>query len=240
MAFPDIVIWIFGVEYPELVADTRTCVRLLCCGFLPLALASLLNSYYLFIERPIISIYMTFLCCLVMPVAGVVVGSSFGLNGVWIGMGLGSFLGVGAMSAAILVKRGRHGFPLLLPLQREAKIVMFDLVLTEEDIVRTSKDVAAALPDEIAQRAALMVEEVFMTVRERNPGRKRILGEVTLDLNDGVVMTLRDDGVIFDITDADAKVSSLRTYLVASVMRQQQGRLNMVTAGFNRNVFRFA
>ena len=144
------------------------------------------------------------------------------------------------MSVAILVKRGRHGFPLLLPRQREAKIMMFDLVLTEEDIVRTSKSVAAALPDEIAQRAALMVEEVFMTVRERNPGRKRILGEVTLDLNDGVVMTLRDDGVIFDITDADAKVSSLRTYLVASVMRQQQGRLNMVTAGFNRNVFRFA
>ena len=129
---------------------------------------------------------------------------------------------------------------MLLPRRREAKIRMFDLVLTEEDIVRTSKDVAAALPDEIAQRAALMVEEVFMTVRERNLGRKRILGEVTLDLNDGVVMTLRDDGVIFDITDADAKVSSLRTYLVASVMRQQQGRLNMVTAGFNRNVFRFA
>ena len=43
-----------------------------------------------------------------------------------------------------------------------------------------------------------------------------------------------------DITDADAKVSSLRTYLVASVMRRQNGRLNMVTAGFNRNVFRFA
>ena len=240
LSFPDIVIWIFGVEYPELVADTRVCVRLLCCGFLPLALASLLNSYYLFIERPIISICMTFLCYLVMPVAGVTVGSSFGLNGLWIGMGLGSFLGVVAMSAAILLKRGRRGFPLLLPRQREVKIRMFDLVLTDGEIVRVSKEVAAALPDEIASRAALMVEEVFMTVRERNPGRKRILGEVTLDLNDGVLMTLRDDGVIFDITDVDAKVSSLRTYLVASVMRQQNGRLNMVTAGFNRNVFRFA
>ena len=79
-----------------------------------------------------------------------------------------------------------------------------------------------------------------MTVRERNPNRKRILGEVTLDLNDGVVMTLRDDGVIFDITDADAKVSSLRTYLVASVMQRQRGRVNLVTTGFNRNVFRLA
>ena len=79
-----------------------------------------------------------------------------------------------------------------------------------------------------------------MAVRERNPGRRRILGEVTLDLNDGVKMTLRDDGVIFDITDADAKVTSLRTYLVASVMERQRGRLNLVTTGFNRNVFRFS
>ncbi len=79
-----------------------------------------------------------------------------------------------------------------------------------------------------------------MTVRDRNPGRRRLLGEVTLDLNDGVLMTLRDDGVIFDITDANAKISSLRDHLVASVMQRQCGRLNMVTAGFNRNVFRFA
>ena len=228
------------MEYPDLVADTRICVRFLCAGFLPLAVASLLNSYYLFIERPLISFYMTLLCYLVMPVLGVIVGSSFGLDGIWIGMGLGSFLGVVAMSMAILAKRGRHGFPLLLPRAREAKIAMFDLVLTEDEIVRVSKEVAAALPDDVASRASLMVEEVFMTVRERNAGRKRILGEVTLDLNDGVVMTLRDDGVVFDITDADAKISSLRAYLVASVMRQQNGRLNMVTAGFNRNVFRFA
>ena len=183
---------------------------------------------------------MSLLCYLVMPVLGVIVGWSFGLDGIWIGMGLGSFLGVVAMSVAILAKRGRHGFPLLLPRAREAKIAMFDLVLTEDEIVRVSKEVAAALPDDVASRASLMVEEVFVTVRERNAGRKRILGEVTLDLNDGVVMTLRDDGVVFDITDADAKISSLRAYLVASVMRQQNGRLNMVTAGFNRNVFRFA
>ena len=240
LAFPDLVIWIFGVEYPELVADSRVCVRLLCCGFLPLALASLLNSYYLFIERPIISMGMTVLCYLVMPVAGVAVGSSFGLNGIWIGMGLGPILGVAVMSAAILVKRGRHGFPLMLPRQREAKIMMFDFVLTDPEIVRVSKAVADALPESVASRAALMVEEVFMTVRDRNPGRRRLLGEVMLDLNDGVVMTLRDDGVVFDITDANAKITSLRDHLVASVMQRQGGRLNMVTAGFNRNVFRFA
>ena len=240
IAAPDLVIRVFGVEYPELVEETRTCVRLLGCGFLPFALAALLGDYYLFIERPLISIYVTLACRLAMPVAGAVLGSRFGLSGVWLGTGLGVWSGLLAMSAAILIKRGRHGFPLLLPRRREAKVSMFDLVLTEPEIVRVSQSVAAVLPREMAMRAELMVEEVFMAVRERNPGRRRILGEVTLDLNDGVKMTLRDDGVIFDITDADAKVTSLRTYLVASVMERQRGRLNLVTTGFNRNVFRFS
>jgi len=77
-----------------------------------------------------------------------------------------------------------------------------------------------------------------MAVKDRNHGR-RLLGEATVDLNDGVQLTLRDDGEIFDITDADQRVSSLRTFLVASVMERQSGRLNLVTTGFNRNVFKF-
>ena len=229
-----------GLDYPELLDAARDCVVLMCGGFLPLALAGLFNSYFLFIERPWISLYMTVLCYLVMPVACILAGARFGLNGVWAGLGVGPLLGVLAMAAAILLKRGRRGFPLLLPRRREAKIRTFDLVLTETEIVRVSKAVAEALPEPVAQRAALMVEEVFMAVRERNPDRKKLIGEVTLDLNDGILMTLRDDGIIFDITDADAEVSSLRTYLVASVMARHHDRINLVTAGFNRNVFRFA
>jgi len=61
---------------------------------------------------------------------------------------------------------------------------------------------------------------------------------VTLDLREGVLLTLRDDGEIFDITDADQQISSLRSFLVASMMIDCGGRQNLVTTGFNRNVFR--
>ena len=44
---------------------------------------------------------------------------------------------------------------------------------------------------------------------------------------------------IFDITDADASITSLRSFLVASMMQCHDGRMNLVTTGFNRNVFRF-
>ena len=229
-----------GLDYPELLVAVRNCVLLMCGGFAPLALANLLNSYFLFIERPWISLGTTVLCYLLMPVACVLAGSFFGFEGVWAGLGAGPLLGILTLAVLILMKRGRQGFPLLLPRGREAKIWMFDLELTEPDIVRVSKEVAKALPESVAQRAALMVEEVYLTVRERNPKRRKVIGEVTLDLNDGILMTLRDDGVIFDITDADARVSSLRTYLVASVMERHHDRINLVTSGFNRNVFRFA
>ena len=131
---------------------------------------------------------------------------------------------------------GWRAFPLLLPRERDDKVHVFDLRLTDEEIVATSRKVGA-LPG-VPMRAALMTEEVFMTVKDRNRGRN-VIGEAVVDLNDGVQLTLRDDGEIFDITDADQQISSLRTFLVASIMERQSGRLNLVTTGFNRNVFQF-
>ena len=84
-----------------------------------------------------------------------------------------------------------------------------------------------------------MAEEVFMVVKDRNKGRT-VLGEASVDLNDGIRLILRDDGEIFDITDADARISSLRTFLVASIMEKQAQRLNFVSTGFNRNIFDFS
>ena len=59
-----------------------------------------------------------------------------------------------------------------------------------------------------------------------------------MDLNEGLTLILRDDGQIFDITDADARVSSLRSYLVSNLMTAIPNRRNLTTTGFNRNVFK--
>jgi len=237
------VIWIVGIEgaeYPELLVEAQACIATLCFCFVPLALTGLLKSYYLYIERPLASLFLTLTCYLAVPVACVCVGSSFGLRGLWIGLCTAPFLGLLAVAAAIFVKSGIHGFPLQLPLGRMARTKTFDLALTEREIVGTSRQVGDLLPADVAPRAALMVEEVFMSVLEHNPPGRKLRGEVTLDFNDGIVMTMRDDGVIFDVTDVNAKVSSLRAYLVASVMERQTGRMNLVTTGFNRNVFRLS
>ncbi len=76
-----------------------------------------------------------------------------------------------------------------------------------------------------------------MVVHDRNSGR-RIKAEVTVDLNEGLTLILRDDGEIFDITDSDARISSLRSYLVSNLMTVIPNRRNLTTTGFNRNVFK--
>ena len=234
--FPDVVTSMVGIREPELVRQAEIAIRCMCGGFVALAFAGLFNSYYMFVERAFLAGAVTFLCYLVMPVACVAAGSLFGLEGVWIGLGAGPFAGLVVSSAVIIPLVGVRMFPLLLPRDRDEKIRVFDLRLTDGEIVDVSRRIGE-VPG-VPMRAALMAEEVFMAVKDRNRGRK-ILGEATLDLNDGVKLTLRDDGEIFDITDADQRVSSLRTFLVASIMERQRGRINLVTTGFNRNVFRF-
>ena len=235
-AFPDVVASLVGIREPELVRQSEIAIRCMCGGFVALAFAGLFNSYYMFVERAFLAGAVTFLCYLVMPVACVAAGSLFGIEGVWAGMGAGPFAGLLMASAIIVPTAGFRMFPLLLPRDRDAKTHVFNLRLTDEEIVETSRKVGE-VPG-VPMRAALMIEEVFMTVKDRNAGRT-VLGEVTLDLNDGVRLVLRDDGEIFDITDADLQISSLRTFLVASIMERQSGRLNLVTTGFNRNVFEF-
>ena len=234
--FPELVCSLVGIREPELVRQGAVAIRCMCAGFVALAFAGLFNAYYMFVERPMLAGAVTFLCYLVMPVSCVAAGSLFGIGGVWLGMGVGPFAGLLMVSAIIVPTAGLRMFPLLLPRDRDEKTHVFDLRLTDTEIVETSRRIGA-MPG-VPMRAALMTEEVFMAVKDRNLGRT-VLGEAVVDLNDGVELTLRDDGEIFDITDADQQISSLRTFLVASVMERQKNRLNLVTTGFNRNVFRF-
>ena len=235
--FPELVVSLVGIEDAELARQSVTAIRCMCGGFVALAFAGLFNSYYMFVERPVLAGAVTVLCYLAMPVACVAFCSiPLGVVGVWLGVGLGPFAAIIVLAAIMIPIAGWRAFPLLLPRGRDAKTHVFNLRLTDREIVATSRQVAGL--EGVPMRAGLMVEEVFMAVKDRAGGRT-LLGEVTIDLNDGVQMTLRDDGEIFDITDADQQISSLRTFLVASMMYAQGDRLNLVTTGFNRNVFRF-
>ena len=52
-------------------------------------------------------------------------------------------------------------------------------------------------------------------------------------------MIIRDDGDVRDITDSDARITSFRAYVLSQLMARTPDKQNLVTTGYNRNVFRF-
>ena len=243
LVFPDLMLLLAGIDSPATVPEACFAVRAVSAALLGLAIVLLFNSYYVFIGREKLSAIMTLLAVLGLPVATFpLFGSVWGAHGVWFALGLSPALALGLVALYVLACGGRRGFPFLLPRDREAALRVFDLELDPVSICGVSASVGAHLKamgvdGHRASKAALLVEEVLMVVHDRNSG-KQIKAEVTVDLNDGLMLVLRDDGEIFDITDADARVSSLRSYLVSNLMTAIPGRRNLTTTGFNRNVFK--
>ena len=87
-------------------------------------------------------------------------------------------------------------------------------------------------------RIMLLTEELEMRVLEKNPG-KPVMAECTLILGQDIQLIFRDDGVLFDITNENSAISSMRSYLVANMMISQKRKTHLVTTSYNRNAFRF-
>ena len=246
MAFPQLVTWMVGIRDAELAAAARTAVRLTCLGVPGTALVMLMNSYYTFRAHEGLATTVTVLASVAIPLALLpVAGRLPGMGGIWLALAAGPYLALAAIAWWVTERYGRQNWPLFLSRARERKIRVFDLELTERAICDTAEKIGKFLRirqgmnERRAGLTSLLVEETLMTVKERNRG-KRIRSEITVDRNDAkeLGVTIRDDGEIFDITDTDTEVDSLRTYLVANIMTALPARRNMTTTGFNRNSFK--
>lgn len=242
LAFPTVITGFIGLNDPELMAPACLAIRIAASFLAFTELCFFFDSYFLYANCFGLSVCMISLDSCLMPIGlGLMLGGLFSASGLWLGLAMASSCVLMAVFAFVY---WRSGNPYMLPAERDAKTFVFDLVLSEAAISEVSAKVMRVLQQEgqyvgKAVRAPLITEEALMVIKDRNQGR-RVLAEVTLDLNDGVGLTLRDDGEIFDITDSDADIGSLRSYLVASVMSEQRSKFNLITTGINRNGFRFA
>lgn len=240
---PRLVTGLVGLDDPALVPLAETAVRYAALGLVATAVMMLFNSYYTLVEREGLAALLTVFTMLLAPAALIpVLGALQGADGVWLALGLAPTLAVLVFALVLCWRNGRARFPYLLDPARRANIRVFDLALDPIGVCAASAAVAAqlkawGLAAAQAVRASLLVEETLMVVHDRNAGR-RIRAEVTIDRNDGLSLVLRDDGEIFDLTDADARISSLRSYLVSNLMTAIPNRRNLTTTGFNRNVFK--
>lgn len=239
MICPTVLTGLLGITDIRLVTAATIAVRVIAPVLIVLSLSTLYSAYFACIGHGEYSLFISLGIFLLGPVAAIAAFSAMGAVGIWLGILLGPIVAFAALSFIIIRRYGRKAFPLLLDREIEALTTSFSLELTDEAVVAVSQRIGGKLSGTLSARTSLLVEEVLLAVRDRNRPKK-VLAEVSLIEGEIPRLICRDDGVIFDITDTDQRVSSLRSFVVANLMERETGRENLVMTGFNRNVFRLA
>jgi len=146
----------------------------------------------------------------------------------------------------VRLRFGQDNFPFLLK-DIDSEIVVMDDTLTEKAASELSQKIGQSLishdySKQESMRASLFVEEIGLTVLERNrKAKKPVLIEFSLFYGeDSVLIIERDSGELFDITDPDTEIKGMSGFVLSGLMQAHQEKTYLVTTGYNRNMMRFS
>lgn len=236
---------VLDISDPELMRCAVAGIRLLSLGSAFVSLLYLLTSYYLVIEKIALGLIASALRdVLLSAVLAVVLGLLFGLNGMFVGLAAAPALAYALLLFYLARRYGKENSPLLLSeLPCSARSYLFDLSTEPEQIIALQKKVEALLLENgidkrTVGRVKLLIEELYMLIREKNGG-KAILSECSVLLRpEGVQIITKDEGVLFDISEDDVTVTSLAAFAVSGYMEKLgQNRRYLTTMSFNRSSF---
>ncbi len=249
-----ILIWIFarqfcalfGIHGKDALAPSITALRIVSLGFVFCSLVSLTTSYYMLIDR--IGMATCFACLqngllyILLPILGSFI---MGFNGMWAGFVVAPILALSTAMIFVYLKFGKDNFPFILK-NMESEIIVIDDTIMNETVSSLSENVGNSLltheyPKEVANRAALFIEEIALTIIERNKQvKKPILVEISLLFEKGSVLIIeRDSGELFDLTDPDLQIKGLSGFILSGLMEAHKEKAYLMTTGYNRNMIRF-
>lgn len=251
LIFAPLLVRAFGITDASLTVRGVQVFRIMSVSMACTALTFLFSSYYLLTDRVPLAVGIVGVKECVCPIV-LAIGCALCMRtetGLWIGLALAPAAGVILPALFVRLRYGRAQFPLLLD-ESASEIYCYDFELTPENAVSAAKTagqaVCAAVDEKTNMKIQVLIEELGLLILEKNGGLdktkpgKKIHAECTLMIEpDAVRIILRDSGIIFDITDADARVSSFRQFFVASVMERQRFKAYLTTTGYNRNEFSF-
>lgn len=236
---------LLDISDPELVRYATAGIRLLSPGSVFVSLLYLLTSYYLVINKISLGLAASALRdFLLSSILAVLLGGMFSLNGMFIGLAAAPALAYALILFYIRRRYGREDCPLLLSqLPGQADSYRFDLSTEPEQIIALQKKVEALLVKKgydhrTIGRVKLLIEEVYMLIREKNGG-KAVLSECSVLLrSEGVQIITKDEGILFDISEEDVNVTSILALTVSAYMEKLgQNRRYLTTMSFNRCSF---
>ena len=238
---------LFGITGGEALAPSIQALRIVSLGFTFCSVVSLTTSYYMLIDRiamaTCIACFQNGLLYILLPVLGAL---AFGINGMWAGFAVAPILTLACAYLYVYLRFGRDNFPFLLK-DMESEIEVMDDTLTPEAAVGLSDRVRSSLLEHIyartmANNAALFVEEIGLTILDRNrQAKKPVLIELSLFFEEGSVLIIeRDSGKLFDLTESAVQVGDLSSFILSGMMEAHREKAYLVTTGYNRNMIRFS
>ncbi|MBR4345188.1 MAG: hypothetical protein IKP88_21200 [Lachnospiraceae bacterium] len=250
-----ILIWIFtkqfcglfGIRDGAALSPSITALRIVSLGFMFCSTVSLTTSYYMLIDRirmaTCIACFQNGLLYILLPMLGSWI---FGINGMWAGFAVAPVLTLISAFTFVYLKFGKDNFPFVLK-NMDSEIEVLDDTLTPETAAKLSERVSSSLiahkySKEVANHAALFVEEISLTILERNKkAKKSVLIELSLFFeSDSVLIIQRDSGELFDITDPDLQINGLSSFVLSGLINAHQEKAYLMTTGYNRNMIRFS
>ena len=122
----------------------------------------------------------------------------------------------------------------------EKDIISKDFVLSLENLLK-ARDWAGkecdkrGIPSDVRSKLEVLIEDIGMLIMNKNKGRS-VLAEVSIRFKQDVKVTMRDDGVPYDVTDPDAALS-LRSMVVDGLLQSTKRSSYLLTQNYNRTIF---
>ena len=238
------IVSLYGIP-PGDVFDSSVLILRGCALALPMASVLLfLCSHYLVLGRIVLSVTNTVLMSFLLTAGSAVAFClAWGVDALGIGLPVGVVLTLIAVAIYCwAVERRRL---LLIPKDRNA-VLNLTFAPDAGQIVRARDEGGRFLREqgvgsETVARIMLLVEECAMSAAETCHRMRRLCIEASFLVDEGAAtLVLRDTGEIRDVTDGDAQVTSLRSFVIAGLMRSYENRRYLNTIGCNRAVFSFA
>jgi len=232
----------YGITNPDVSQAATFAARITAISFPAIGLYYLYCAYYTAVEHVIIGNITTAVYMLLTPIAvAIPLGNAFGFVGLTWGFMLTPVLAILVTLIIVRVKYGKKAVPLILQ-DNEEECLTYDILLNSENIIALKDKVNSDLTNRgvssnIINDVSLVIEEGYMTILDENT-KKKILSECNILLSDKTLRLItRDNGKIFDITDANSKVNNFRRYVFGCMMEQTDNRSHVATLSFNRNFY---
>lgn len=244
-AFAPQIVTAYGISAGDVFNRAVSALRLSALSIPFASVMAFLTSHLLVLNRIALSLWGTLLEQFALTsLCSVVFCGLWGVDALYFGMPLGVLL---TFVVLALYCRFRDGKIFPEPaFQKGNAILNISFRPSPERIIFLRNQAEAFLsahgvPTPTIMRIALLTEECSMALIDRHASRtKRLIAEISLTISKGSVQVVfRDTGTIGNLTDGDAPVSGLRSFVIAGLMQAIQSRKYLNTIGCNRMMLTF-